>query len=173
MKLVVSFFLVLGLSTIGLSAHAGGELAPADKRTEVADFELTGVKGKTHKLSSYKGKVVAMSFWASWCEPCKQELSFLNKFKKAHPDKNFEIVAVATDAPETLSKVRSIVKRKKWKFPVPLDTEGKVSALLNPRGATPFAMFLDKNGKLAYSHEGFKSGDEGAYEQIINALVSE
>ena len=102
-----------------------------------------------------------------------KQLNFLNKYKKANPDKNFEIVAVATDAPETLAKVKSYVKKKRWKFPVPLDTEGKVSALLNPRGATPFAMFIDKNGKLAYSHEGFKSGDEEKYKPLINTLLSE
>ena len=172
MRKILSSFILACFVLSGTPVLADG-LAAKDKRPEVADFELSDVKGKDVKLSSYKGKVVAVSFWASWCEPCKQELSFLHKYKKANPDKDFEIVAVATDAPETISKVKSIVKRKKWKFAVPLDTEGKVSAILNPRGATPFAMFIDKNGKLAYSHEGFKSGDEEKYKPLINTLLSE
>lgn len=172
MRQIVST-LILACFVLSTSPAVAKDLTPADKRTEVADFELGDVKGKTFKLSSYKGKVIAVSFWASWCEPCKQELNFLNKYKKANPDKDFEIVAVATDAPETLAKVKSYVKKKRWKFAVPLDTEGKVSALLNPRGATPFAMFIDKNGKLAYSHEGYKSGDEEKYKPLINTLLGE
>ena len=172
MRNILSSFVLACFVLSGTAAYADG-LTPKEKRSEVVDFELGDVKGKTVKLSSYKGKVVAISFWASWCEPCKQELKFLNKYKKENPDKDFEIIAVATDAPETISKVKSIVKRKRWKFAVPLDTEGSVSALLNPRGATPFAMFIDKKGKLAYSNEGFKSGDEEKYKPLINTLLSE
>ena len=172
MRKIASSFILACFVLSGSPVLAEG-LTAKDKRSEVADFELDDVKGKTVKLSSYKGKVVAISFWASWCEPCKQELKFLHQYKKSNPDKDFEIIAVATDAPETISKVKSIVKRKKWKFAVPLDTEGKVSALLNPRGATPFAMFVDKSGKLAYSNEGFKSGDEEKYKPLINTLLGE
>ena len=172
MRTFISSF-IAACFVMSASPAFAADLVAKDKRTEVADFELDDVKGKTFKLSAHKGKVVAVSFWASWCEPCKQELNFLNKYKKANPDKDFEIVAVATDAPETLSKVKSYVKKKRWKFSVPLDTEGKVSAILNPRGATPFAMFIDKNGKLAYSHEGYKSGDEEKYKSLINTLLGE
>ena len=172
MRTFISSF-IAACFVMSASPAFAADLVAKDKRTEVADFELDDVKGKTFKPSAHKGKVVAVSFWASWCEPCKQELNFLNKYKKANPDKDFEIVAVATDAPETLSKVKSYVKKKRWKFSVPLDTEGKVSAILNPRGATPFAMFIDKNGKLAYSHEGYKSGDEEKYKSLINTLLGE
>ena len=113
MRNILSSFVLACFVLSGTSALAEG-LTPKEKRSEVVDFELGDVKGKTVKLSSYKGKVVAISFWASWCEPCKQELKFLNQYKKDNPDKNFEIIAVATDAPETISKVKSIVKRKRW-----------------------------------------------------------
>ena len=107
MRNILSSFVLACFVLSGTSALAEG-LTPKEKRSEVVDFELGDVKGKTVKLSSYKGKVVAISFWASWCEPCKQELKFLNQYKKDNPDKNFEIIAVATDAPETISKVKSI-----------------------------------------------------------------
>ncbi len=152
---------------------SAAKLTEADKRSVVPEFELQDLKGKSRKLSEFKGKVTVVSFWASWCEPCKQELGFMKKFRKTYGEQGFEVLAVATDAPETRSKVRTIVKRKKWKNPILMDTEGAVSALLNPRGSMPYAMFIDRQGRLAYAHEAYASGDEVAYEEAIKALLAE
>ena len=74
---------VIGLSlSVGAPALASEVviLAPA-KRKAMADFELGTIKGTKAKLSDQKNKVVAVAFWATWCEPCKQELYFLNQFR--------------------------------------------------------------------------------------------
>ena len=162
---LLSFLVALPVSAAQLTA--------VDKRSLVPEFELQDLKGKSRTLSEFKGKVTVVSFWASWCEPCKQELGFMKKFRKTYGDQGFEVLAVATDAPETRSKVRTIVKRKKWKNPILMDTEGAVSALLNPRGSMPYAMFIDRQGRLAYAHEAYASGDEVAYEEAIKALLAE
>ena len=167
--------LALGLSLATLVAlpASAAKITEVSKRSEVPEFELQDLKGNTRSLSEFKGKVTVVSFWASWCEPCKQELGFMKKFRKTYGEQGFEVLAVATDAPETRSKVRTIVKRKKWKNPILMDTEGAVSALLNPRGAMPYAMFIDRKGRLAYAHEAYASGDEVAYEEAIKALLAE
>ena len=164
--------LVAALFFVGSQA-AASELIKTGERAAVSDFELKDLKGKPVKLSDFKDKVITISFWASWCEPCKQELSFFNKFYKKYEDKGLQVLSIATDAPETIAKVRQIVKRKRWKIPTLLDTDGSVSAVLNPRGATPLTMFVDRTGKLAMIHEGYASGDELMYEPLLEKLLAE
>jgi hypothetical protein len=79
-------------------------------------------------------------------------------------------LAVNTDAPETSSRVRSTVKRKRWTMPVLLDSAGTASNLMNPRGNIPFSIFLDRKHRVAYSHESYKSGDEAKYKKVITDL---
>ena len=90
----------------------------------------------------------------------------MKKFRKTYGEQGFEVLAVATDAPETRSKVRTIVKRKKWKNPILMDIEGAVSALLNPRGRCPTPC-LSTARPTRHAHEAYASGDEVAYEEAI------
>jgi len=173
MKKTIQIFACVLLSLMVALPAGASKLTEAAKRSSVPEFELQDLKGNMRSLSEFKGKVTVVSFWATWCEPCKQELGFMKKFRKTYGEQGFEVLAVATDAPETRSKVRTIVKRKKWKNPILMDTEGSVSALLNPRGAMPYAMFIDRQGRLAYAHEAYASGDEVAYEEAIKALLAE
>ena len=80
---------------------------------------------------------------------------------------------MATDAPETQAEVKSVARQKGWEFKVVLDSAGEVSALLNPRGATPYSIFLDRNGNHSYDHEGYIVGDEVHYKPLIESLLAE
>ena len=144
----------------------------AQKRGVITDFTLTNVKGKKVKLSDYKGKVVVISFWATWCKPCLKELKFFQKLQKKKKNA-FEIFAISTDAPDTYGRVRAMVKKKKWPFVVLTDQDGQVTKTLNPRIANPYTILVDKKGKSAYEHEGFTSGDEKQYVEYITKLLAE
>ena len=141
-------------------------------RPQAPDFSLNQLNGESFSLSSTKGKVVVVSFWATWCKPCLQELSFLKQVQKEY-GKDLTILAIATDDPNTISKVRMTVKQKRLTMPVLLDPQGSVMALLNPRGGLPFSVYIDKQGRVASTHDGFASGDEAQITAVIKTLLAE
>lgn len=156
----------------GRTAH--GEpagLKPEAERRPVSAFELKDLGGKPVRSTDLGGRVVVVSFWATWCAPCLQELGFLESYSQRYGQKGLSVLAISTDGPETRAQVRSVARRKGWTMPVLVDTAGSALAKLNPRGVAPYTVFLDRNGKIAYSHEGYTSGDETKYKEIIEGLL--
>jgi thiol-disulfide isomerase/thioredoxin len=154
-------------------APAAAAAAAQTDRKAVADFALPTLDGKKLRLSDHKGKVVLVSFWATWCGPCKQELPFLDAFATKYADKGLTVLAINTDAPKSQSDVRRIVKQKDLKLPVLLDTEGAVASKLDPQNAMPFTVYIDRAGRVAHTHEGFQPGDEKDVEARLLALLAE
>lgn len=152
-----------------------GEIAlpPAAKRAKVVDFRLETLAGKKVRLSDYAGKVVVVNFWATWCAPCKQELPFLDAYFRELEAKGLVVLAISTDGPRTQSQVRSVVKRHKWSMPILLDEQGEVVAELNPRGAAPYTLFVDRTGRVAFDHSGYTAGDEIGMRKRIELLLAE
>lgn len=145
----------------------------AESRKQVQNFKVKDLNGKKVELSKYKGKVVLINFWATWCAPCLQEMPHLDRMYKKYKKKGFVVLSVATDGPETASRIKTVVKRKRWGMPIVHDKSGTIVAQLNPRATNPFTVFIDKNGKLAHSHEGYSSGDEKKYEKLVKKLLAE
>ena len=145
---ILALSLVVALPAVVLAA----DLDAPNERKSMSRFELKSLDGKRVRSKDLAGKVAVVSFWATWCNPCKQELDALNALVKKN--ENLTVLAIATDGPETQSAVRSTVRRKRWKFINAADPDGSVGASLNPRGSVPFTMFVDKNGKIAYVHAG-------------------
>ena len=168
-------FTLLTLTVTASASPSAGDsshVAPIEKRPAVKNFRLKDLKGKTRSLKEFKGKVVVISFWATWCKPCIRELSFLKKVKAKHPDR-LEILAVATDGPNTASRIRPVSIQKRLTMPVLLDADGSVMASMNSRGILPQSNYVDMQGNLAYSHEGFVAGDEVVISNVIEALLKE
>jgi peroxiredoxin len=158
--------LSLALSLVG---------GPAEGRKAAPDFELKDLGGKRVKLSNLNssGKVVLIEFWATWCVPCIAALPHLDKLQREFSDKGLTVLAISTDGPQTQAQVRSLVKREKLTMPVLLDPDGKVFASLNPRGTNPFTLIIDRNGRIAESHEGYNPGDELKYREWVERLLAE
>lgn len=164
--------LVAFLFCLSPAVSSALEAMPVAKRAAAADFSLLDLKGKRVKLSAFRGKVLVISFWATWCEPCMQELPHLDRKAQALPD-DLVVLAISTDNAQTMNKVRLTVKRKRWRVPVLLDADGQVTSDLNPRGAHPYTMFLDRAGRLVADHDGYAPGDEVAMLALIDQLVTE
>lgn len=164
----------IAASLIAGAALAGDfEPKPAAERSALPRFELKTLDGKRFVTRSLAGKVSVISFWASWCVPCQQELTVMTAYQKKIGADRFNLIAIATDGPETIANVRSTARRRRWSHLILSDPDGAATSSLNPRGSIPFTLFLDRAGRMAYTHAGYASGDEKRYEKLIAVLMAE
>jgi peroxiredoxin len=168
---VFSLLCFFSLVATTSSLHAEPQLTPIDQRAVAPDFELMDLKGQAIKLSQFKGRVVVVNFWATWCGPCKQEIPHLSRILETYKDQGLEVLTISTDSPQTQSQVGRLARR--WKTHTLLDPEGQVVSQLNPRGIAPFTLIVDRSGRIAFDHDGYHSGDEVKMETAIKAVLSE
>ena len=136
----------------------------ATARPEAHALEGRDLKGQPVSLAALKGYVVVVSFWATWCAPCKKELKVLNKLLKEKAQ--LRAIAISVDSPETAAEVRATVKRYRWTMPVLHDKDGSISSVHNPRGTVPYVIFVDREGRVAHTKSGFSQ------EQFIKRIES-
>jgi peroxiredoxin len=107
-----------------------------------------------------KGKVTLVSFWATWCVPCKKEIKTIReKMAGWKSEAEFNYMTVSIDESRAEGLVRSYAKSQGWDFPFYIDTNKDLSRSLNFQ-TVPFTMIIDKNGKVAYMHSGYEEGSE-------------
>jgi peroxiredoxin len=172
--LAVSFaVLSLGCGAAPVPSGGGGG-GPKDSggsgggSGEIADFVLKDVDGRSHALTDYLGKnVILMSFWATWCEPCKKEMDQLQTLYETHSADGLMILSISMDEPETQGDVRPFVKQRGFTYPVLLDTESQVTNQFNPRRAAPYSLIIDRFEKTSWTHEGYVPGDEKKVEAAV------
>ncbi|HXU72478.1 MAG TPA: TlpA disulfide reductase family protein [Polyangia bacterium] len=158
-KLIVALSLVLASS-----AFAG-----VQKGQHAPDFALTSLKGNRVALSSLKGKVVLIDFWAQWCEPCKKELPQLDRLAKEYGGKGVVIVAVNID--KQRDNAERMVKQLGLSLDVLLDPAGSVASSYDlPKMPTSFV--VDKKGIVRYVNEGFDGPQDVArFKQELDDLT--
>ena len=137
------------------------------------DFSLKNLKGKTVGIKDYKGKVVLLTFWATYCGPCRTELPQLQLIWDKYRDQGFELVSVNTDPADTESAVRQDVRRQRYRFEVLLDQETEVVNRYNPTTDLPFSLLIDRAGSISYIHQGYHIGDESIIEDKIANLLKD
>ena len=110
------------------------------------DFTFPGLDGKMVSLSDYKGKVVLLNIWATWCPPCVEEMPSMEKLYQKFKGQNFEILAVSIDEPG-LKVVAPFMKKSNLTFPALIDSEGAIKAVYGITGI-PESFIIDKQGNL-------------------------
>ncbi len=133
-------------------------------------FSLPARNGGVVSLSQFKGQVVMINFWASWCGPCRQEMPLLDNIYKHYSKLGFSLIGVNVE-PDRKS-AEEWLKQTPVSFPVLFDTQSIVSKLYGVPGM-PTTVFIDRNGNVRMLHQGYKPGDENAYLNEIRALVQE
>ncbi len=164
-------------SLIGFASLLGVAPSLADSGTTAApmakDFTLVDITGRTRTLAEQKGKVVVLSFWATWCGPCRLELPRLHDVYKRHKRDAFELYAVAVDNGATVALVPALVEQMRLSFPVLLDTNNRVVMQYNNQGIIPYTVIVDKQGRIRHVHPGYAPGQEVQVEREIVELLSE
>jgi peroxiredoxin len=110
------------------------------------DFTFPGLDGKKVSLSDYKGKVVLVNIWATWCSPCVEEMPSMEKLYRKFKGENFEILAVSIDEPG-LKAVAPFMKKSNLTFPALIDSEGAIKAVYGITGI-PESFIIDQQGIL-------------------------
>jgi peroxiredoxin len=131
------------------------------------DFSLPALDERTISLADYRGKKkVVLSYWASWCLPCRAELPELREFYKRyhHDDSDFEVLAISLD--EEKPDAEQYATAEKLPFPVLLDPKGRTAQAYSVDGI-PTAFVIDKNGKVTFAQEGL---DEALQFQLMTQL---
>lgn len=134
---------------------------------------LKDVNGKNKNVAEYSktGKITIISFWATWCTPCKKELSNINELYDEWKEKyNLELVAVSTDNTRNVPKVKPFVDGQGWEFDCLLDINEDLKRALNAP-LIPYTVLLDQNGQIVYTHTGYIEGDEFMLEEKIKTLL--
>jgi peroxiredoxin len=125
------------------------------------DFRLQDLDGKWFSLGDHLGKeVIYITFWATWCNPCRRELPHLQKMYDELGDQGFLVVAVNTDTAANKSKIKPYVTRHKFTFPHVLDPDNNVLDKFNPTRELPFAVLIDRQGNVHKVYPGYRTGDE-------------
>ena len=139
---------------------------------KLPNVEIKTINGKTISSTSLveSGKVTIISFWATWCKPCLEEMVEYNKIYEQFRDKGFLLLAVSTDTEKSVAKVKPYIKSKDYKFPVVLDTNSEVARKYYAQ-QMPYTILIDKNGNIVYSHLGYMKGDEQKVEKLISELL--
>ena len=158
---------LLMLSFAAVSVTFAAELKPADgalARTLV----LKTLEGTVHDLAQYRGKVVLVNFWATWCEPCRDEMPSIERLKEKFAGQPFEVLAVNVDEPE--ARVRAFLEKTPLQLTVVLDPGKQVTKTWNAR-ILPASYLIGRDGRVRYSVVGDIDWSNEHAVKVINGLL--
>jgi len=142
----------------GVANIAGHSLAP--------EFSLPELSGQTLVLSAYRGKVVVLDFWATWCDPCREEIPHLVDLQNKYRDQGLQIIGISMDdGPEP---VRDFYQRYRMNYPVAMG-DAKIGELYGGVLGLPIAFLIGRDGRIAAKHIG--ATDLSVLEREIKALL--
>ena len=125
--------------------------------------------GKSVNIQDYgvNGKLTVLSFWATWCSPCKRELDAIaDLYPEWQENYDVEVLAITIDNARALAKVRPLVEQKGWEYEILSDAKQELQRALNFQ-AIPQTFLVDKEGNIVYDHTGYAPGDELELEDHI------
>lgn len=164
-----NFYLSISIAVAGILWLAA-PLSQAEAATTAApEWQLNDPDGQSVKLSDFKGKVVILDFWATWCPPCRAEIPGFIELQKRYSGQGLTVVGVSLDTAGA-SVVKSFIKRVGMNYPVVIGNE-KTAADYGGITAIPTTFVLDRNGNIVTSHQGFAS--QVVFESEIRPLLEQ
>jgi peroxiredoxin len=162
MKTLIAMLLIAAI-LVPLPAFAvnAGEVAPG--------FSLKDVNGNEVTLNSLNGNVVFLTFWATWCPSCKEELPDLNTLQRKYSAKGFTVLSICIESSEPI--VVNYLKKHPMTFPVLVDKEGSVAESFRFSGL-PASFIIGKDGLIRYKHSGYDKESFTLIEREIIELLN-
>jgi|SRR5688572_5562749 peroxiredoxin len=175
MKLINLGVVFCLMGPFGIAGMATADILPIVERSAVKlgepapDFQLRDLEGRLVTLSDFRGKVVLLNFWATWCGPCRVEMPAMEQLYRTFPRKDFEILAVSTDAQGEVV-TRPFQKKNHLTFPI-LHDDGYLVGLTYGARSLPMTFMVDRQGVIR--HQIFGARDWGAAEarQLVQMLM--
>ena len=162
--------LAVALGLFFLNRHRA--LSAAAGATSIArhpfapEFSLPGLTGQTIDLSAYRGKIVLLDFWATWCEPCREEIPHFVELQNKYRDQGLQIIGVSMD--DEPEPVREYSQRFNMNYPVAMGN-AKTGELYGGVLGLPIAFLIGRDGRIEAKHIG--ATDISVFEQEIKALL--
>lgn len=164
-KVLIGFFTVCALVTVGVAQTEAGRALPA--------VDVKGLDTKTFntgKLSN-DGKPMIISFWATWCKPCKKELDAIAEHYEDWQDEmGVKLIAISTDDSRSSGKVSSEVKTKGWDYEVYLDENSDFKRAMNVNNI-PHTFIVNGKGEIVWQHTSYADGDEIHLYEALKKVV--
>lgn len=158
---IALLFSILAASSLA-SSGMEGRLAP--------DFALRSSTGENLRLSEYRGDVVMINFWATWCGPCRQEMPLLDELYTRYQRVGFNLLGINID--DDSRRAMQMIDELGVSFPVLFDARKEVSELYEVE-AMPVTVLVDREGTVRYVHHGYKPGYEEKYLDQVRSLLRE
>lgn len=174
-RAAVAIAVLFGLAAVGCSSSQPPKpsrptaLKPENERRTAPDFALKDANGRTVHLSDYKGKVVLLDFWATWCGPCKLEIPWFMEFQRQHKDKGFEVVGISMDE-DGWDSVKPFISEMAINYRILIGSDTTAQAY-GGVDALPTTFLIDREGKIAAVHVGLasKRDFEDGIEELLQA----
>ncbi len=155
-----------GQSKNELIAKLGGNTTK--EPTKTTDAKFMNINGKNSKLSDFKGKVIMLNLWATWCPPCRAEMPSMQKLYDDFKNKNFVITAVSQG--ENLDTVKNFLKNNNYSFPIFIDINNEIARVYST-GSIPTTYLIDKEGYLIARFVGGRDWYSKESIDLINELL--
>jgi len=159
---------VLLAASLALPARQTGALTAANSRKPAPNFTLRDHKGASLKLSGYKGRVVLLDFWATWCGGCKVEIPWYMEFQRKYKDRGLSAIGVSMDE-DGWKSVKPFLRKKPINYAIVVGNPAL--AKLYAVDAMPVTLLIDRDGLIAATHVGMV--DKDAFESEIEVLLGE
>jgi cytochrome c biogenesis protein CcmG, thiol:disulfide interchange protein DsbE len=162
--------LVCAIAVVVLAASCAKEKSPGAIKDKSPDFTLRDTRGNKISLSEFRGRVVLMEFWATWCPPCRESIPDMNELYKKYKDRGLVVLGISLDSDgDVSSTIASFMKEQPVLYPVLLD--GSNVSMLYGVNSIPSVFLIDKNGKVVKKFTGFVPGlAEGLSTEIERLL---
>lgn len=157
------------IATPAVASPAPAAATPKPAAELALEFALRSPEGKTVKLSDFRGKVVMVNFWATWCPPCRAEMPMLDALAKANKEAGLVVLGLNVDI-DTAER-DAYLHENPVSFTI-LDDSRWATAKLYIAPSQPATFFIDRKGYLVHVHQGYKSGDDALYAAKIKELLA-
>jgi peroxiredoxin len=156
------------LATLAPGAHAADDVCNVSRRKANLDFTVKDIAGKDVRLSQYKGQVVLLNFWATWCVPCKREIPALTALYRDYKKRGFVVLGVSVDS--EIRAIKPFAREMKMNYPVLIGAGREdLSKAFGPFIGFPTSVLVARDGKVCVRHVGVVS--RAQLERQIGALL--